>query len=291
MSELPIQLFTSYIPILLILILYFLYIYLDIEQLQETFENNIRILHLVLYSQNDAYDKMHDATSELYKNIKNMDTYYYCFSPNIQNEYDLSGDILYIKGEETFLPGILEKTLKAFEYFKDELPKYTHVVRSNISTVIDFVKLKRELAKEEINYGGGALITLTTISSSYGTIRDPNWEGTLYSSGTAIVFSSKTIQKMLTQMDSIPREVIDDVALGIYIREKEPEIEVKDIGKWHMIPDLSKTDNAVDEYIATNDVIFYRNNNGDRNLDAKQMKKIVDILSQTSESFTIAAEN
>jgi len=291
MSELPIQLFTSYIPILLILILYFLYIYLDIEQLQETFENNIRILHLVLYSQNDAYDKMHDVTSELYKNIKNMDTYYYCFSPNIQKEYDLSGDILFIKGEETFLPGILDKTLKAFEYFKDELPKYTYVVRSNISTVIDFVKLKKELVKEEINYGGGALITLTSLSASYGVMTDPNWAGTLYSSGTAIVFSSKTIQKMLTQMDSVPREVIDDVALGIYIREKEPEIKVKDIGKWHMVPDISKTNDSIDEMIETNDIIFYRNNNGNRDLDAQQMKQIADVLSRTSESFTITTEN
>lgn len=287
MSELPSQLFTSYIPILLILILYFLYIYLDIEQLQETFENNIRILHLVLYSQNDAYDKMHDATSELYKNIKNVDTYYYCFSPNIQNEFDLSGDVLFIKGEETFLPGILDKTLKAFEYFKDELPNYTHVVRSNISTVIDFKKLKHELAKEEINYGGGALITLNDIFPPYGTMRDPNWVGTLYSSGTAIVFSSKTIQKMLTKLDSIPRDVIDDVALGIHIREQQPEVGVKDIGKWHMVPDISKTNDSVDEMIETNDIIFYRNNNGNRDLDAEQMKKIVKVLSERSEPFTV----
>jgi hypothetical protein len=283
-----IQLALPYIPILLILILYFLYIYLDIEHLQETFENNMRILHLVLYSKNDAYDKMHDSTSALYKDAPNVDTYYYCFSPDIQNDYELSGDILFIKGEETFLPGILEKTLKAFEYFKDELPKYTHVVRSNISTVIDFKKLKRELAKEEINYGGGVLINLTSISLPYGTMRDPNWMGTTYSSGTAIIFSSKTVQNMLKQMATIPRDVIDDVALGIYIREQEPEIEPKNIGKWHVVPDMSsEKPEEMEKMIHTNDFIFYRNNNGNRELDAEQMKKIVRILSESSEPFTV----
>jgi hypothetical protein len=259
-----------------------LYIYLDIENLKETFENNIRILHLVLYSPGGSYDKMHEATSPLYKNIKNVDTYYYCFSPDIPGDYKLDDDILYIKGDETFIPGILDKTIKAFEYFKDDLPNYTYIVRSNISTVIDFTKLKKELINQEVNFGGGVMMHLSSLNPPYGKITEENehWLGTSYPSGTAIIFSSDTLQKLLTQTDKLHREVIDDVALGLHLRENNPEVEPKQIGKFTFVQNMADSeDGEMEKMVKTNDFIFYRNHNGNRELDANQIKKLSHILS------------
>ena len=82
----------------------------------------MKILHLVLYSKEEYYDKMKELTSNFYKLYnKNVDTYYYYFDENIKDNYELIENNLKIKGKESWIPGILDKTIKAFKYFENKL--------------------------------------------------------------------------------------------------------------------------------------------------------------------------
>jgi hypothetical protein len=45
---------------------------------------------------------------------------------------------IFIKQDETYIPGILNKTIVAINYFMNKYPEYTHIWRTNLSSVIDF---------------------------------------------------------------------------------------------------------------------------------------------------------
>ena len=155
-------------------------------------QKNIRILNLVLYSYDKGgpYDKMKDITYQYYKTFPFLTTYYYRFDPELRSDFEMRNNVLHIKGEESYIPGILKKTLHAFEYFRKELDNYDYVVRSNISTIIRFDKLQEELHKNRTDYGCSLCWGLDTTHPIAS-------ENTIYSSGTAIIFSSKTLLKLL----------------------------------------------------------------------------------------------
>jgi hypothetical protein len=172
-----------------------------------------KILHLVLYSLNDNdYNNMYNITSSFYKKIPNVTTYYYCYNNNIDTEYKLDGDILYIKGNESYLPGILEKTIKAFKYFEKE--EYDYVIRTNISSIINFKNLSFVLKEYPINYGG-KLECLQWIDEKGGIIDTTYW-GTTYAQGICIILSSSTYHYLLNT--ELNYNVIDDVSIGLALK-------------------------------------------------------------------------
>jgi hypothetical protein len=170
-----------------------------------------KILHLVLYS--GEYKQMYDATRGFYA-AQNIPTYYYSFSPNISSEYLLQDDQLLIRGTESYLPGILDKTLKALRYFP--LDQYQYIIRSNASTVIDFEPLLDELSRNPVDYAGSFAHELQWLDTGNG-ITDRTYWGTRYASGTCIILSRDAATKLLNH--TLDHKVIDDVAIGVAMKQ------------------------------------------------------------------------
>jgi hypothetical protein len=145
----------------------------------------LRILQLVLFSHSKEYDQMKALSSEFYKK-QNIRTIYYCFSEDIKDEYELNCDILYFKGSESFLPGITDKTVRAFSHFESELDQYDYIVRSNSSTIINYHLLIPYLYNHPLDYGAGFIFNLQWLDHGYG-ITDRSYWGTLYGTGTSIM--------------------------------------------------------------------------------------------------------
>ena len=135
---------------------------------------------------------------------------------------DREKQIIFLKGEETFIPGILEKTIKSFKIITQMFPEYDYIVRSNISTIVNLKLLREKLYQYEtpILYGG--------------YIRDLQWcgsgittscfFGTLFASGIGIIFSKSTINIILDNTHLLRYDIIDDVALGVLFKEHFPKI-------------------------------------------------------------------
>jgi hypothetical protein len=243
----------------LIIIIIFIIVFLFIKE--EPFTNIItvpkvqpKILHLVLFSHdNGPYDMMYQLTSKFYKSFPNVTTYYYSFDPNIEGIYQIKDDILYIKGDEGYIPNILDKTMKAFDYFNKRMD-YDYIVRSNISTIINFNLLSEKLLHDTLDYGGTSS-ALNWLAPDYGIV-DEKYFGLNFVSGLCIILSKKIVNKILENRANLNYNIIDDVAIGILIRDYIPNTK------------LTTYNNYLDS-------IFFRNRTTDRYNDIENMKLII----------------
>lgn len=234
----------------------------------------MKILNLVLYSDTqDLYEHMKSILDVFYKSYhQNVHTIFYKYSPYIAEEYILDDNILHVKGDESFVPGILQKTLKVFDYIvkSNYYNQFDYIIRSNISTVIDFDLLIRELQKNPVKiYAGGLIHNLQWANPCCG-IRDSTHFGTSFANGTSIMFSKEGSKCLVDNQHLIDKSIIDDVAIGIFMKKHVPEsYPPKAIGN-----NAFKTMNTtylnnedipeLKNMILSNNNIFYRNRWGDR---------------------------
>ena len=247
------------------------------EKKEEKKEKKIKIINLVLFSNSPLYDKMYDISNKFYSRYKNVTTIYYTYSSDIYEDYyhDKQKNILLIKGKESFIPGILDKTIKAFEYVYSHYPHYDYIVRTNISTIVDFNKLNKLLYEDKVDYATSNLITVFKgYRSPFYGINDDRFQGLEYPSGTCIIFSQKLFKKMmnLTNLSNLlERSVIDDVAIGFLIKVHLPEFKLHNYSEYfteNCRDNLSDNDN--------DDKIFFRNRKDEnREKDIECMKKTI----------------
>lgn len=239
-------------------------------------DSKINILNLVLYSDSPEYNEMYNITNEHYKKYKNVKTVYYKFHSNNDNDkdkeryiYDENKNILHIKGKDTYLPGILDKTLKAFYYFKDDYKKYDYIVRTNISSIVNFNNLCDELEKRPLNYGTSISLKITK------NYRDPNcginddrYQETKYASGTCIIFSRRLFGDILSKINLFDYSVIDDVSFGYFVKNNT-KYTLENLGRYMLTDSNIFKDKNIDKYI------LFRNRSDNRNKDIETMKYIV----------------
>ena len=216
-------------------------------------ERKFSILNLILFSNENCvyreyYLKMVELQKEYMKSYKsnnnNIIFYFYCYKEDLQEEYMIEDDVIYIKGVESYVPGILEKTIKAFEITKNM--EYDFLVRSNISTVIDYSKLDNLLYKipDDIIYAGGSCRLLTGLNHPYGIHKVYNIPFIL---GTSIILKKEGVYKLINNKNLLSETIIDDVAIGLFFNH------------------FGDKPYGFDSYYrynlscVSNDVIFYRN--------------------------------
>jgi hypothetical protein len=242
-----------------------------------------KILHFVLYSrQNEIYRNMYELTSSYYKKYNyNVTTIYYVFDNTIDDEYKMEDDILLIKGEEIF-SNITIKTLKAFKFFSNEVDNYEYIVRSNISTIINFKVLLNHLINNKITYGGGNIMKLEWLDEKSG-ITDNSLFDLKFSQGTCIILNQEIFKQIIENNNKLRCDVIDDVSISEFINNTLninhiDHVNICNVPNLHGIYDdilnLIKYD--------VNNIIVYRNNNRIQNsfetVDLIQMKFIIDII-------------
>ena len=104
--------------------------------------------------------------------------------------------------EENFIPGILKKTIKGFEYVNERY-EYKHILRTNLSSffIIDkLIDLNNKLPTAKIYYGCGRK---------------------RLHCGAAIWFSRDIIENIILNQDKLDYRLIDDWAIFEYIKNTE----------------------------------------------------------------------
>ena len=268
----------SIFVILLFIVIAFIF-YIRKSKIYEPLKanNDLLFINLVLYSSDEQDDKMYELTRNYYKKFKNVKTIYYKYNENLTSDYIKKDDIIEFRGKETYVPGVLEKTLKAFDYISTM--EYDYVVRSNITTIVNFDLLSEYLVDNPIEYGGLKMV-LKWLDEAGGVI-DETYFGTEFASGTCIIFSKNSLTELLQFKENIKKNIIDDLSIGIFVKEYL-DVEPKFIpdSLYYSVPNENGNADAIIELIKDKNYIFYRNRQPDRAIDVSQMKIIIDYLNR-----------
>lgn len=251
----------------------------------------MKILHLVLYSDNrNYYYEMYKLLSPFYKEFKsNVTTLFYKYNETIQDDFMIENDILHIKGgPETRYPGLLEKTIKALEYIcsTNIIHNYDYVLRTDGSTIVNFDLLFPLLRQNPIKFYGGILINNLEWLDYPSGIFDTKWFGTLYVSGSNIIWTKQSVQFMIENKTNLHYELVDDLSIGILMQEKtknDPE-RLANNGFIHVPPFVENSESLhhskLIDMVKSNKHIVYKNKNylGDQRIDVIQMKIILETI-------------
>jgi len=239
----------------------------------------VKILNLVLYSDTEYYNNMYNILSNYYNKFDNVKTYFYKYDNTIKNDIELHGDIYKIKGIETYVPGILNKTLKIFKYLEKEAYDYDYIIRTNISTIIDFKLMSIELEKNPIPfYGSIFILCLKWLDINAGII-DTKYYNSYYAAGTNIILSKKGYKLLLDNVHLIDFSIIDDLSIGVLFKTLNINYTNIAPNKYISIPIINNI-NELNSLIEKNYIAYRNRNDVNRNIDVIQMKMITDLLSQ-----------
>lgn len=212
----------------------------------------MRILNLILYSDTPFYQNMKGLLSLYLATVPDLTHYYYCFDPLLTTPFVVQGNVIKFKGVESFRPGILDKTLRVLKLTFGW--GFDYVVRSNISTVVNFHKLKVVLGQSPFQWGGWVRESPRRDATKGITAKNP----LLYISGTCIILSRYAVAQILQSQHLIDKSLIDDIALAFLARRLG--VALIHIGR--VVKNGKYQPNK----------IIYRNKVSDRNLDVERMK-------------------
>lgn len=111
-------------------------------------------------------------------------------------EFDNDAMTIYVKGEETYIPGILHKTIEAIRALGRS---FDYIWRTNLSSVLDYQGLLDYVDSCDISYGGYV-----------GTSVD----GYKFASGAGFLMSRCAVDYLIENESLLMMDVIDDVAIG-----------------------------------------------------------------------------
>ena len=236
----------------------------------------MKLLILAIYSKNKEYDEMLSIQRSYVHKFPNITSYFIDFREHQTNDIEVEGDFIYVKGKDTFI-NITYKTIKALEYAVQHL-KFDYMIRTNMSTIINIPALNAycsTLRKTKI-YTGGLLTPLHWIDKKSG-IKDQTYWGAKYFQGTSIIMSRDVVSFMIKNKSNIHYDIIDDVAIGIFIEHYFPYALYTDLPYFYTAPKNIKPSEVDNQFV------FFRNRAYKNRVgDVKNMKIIRNVLYKTT---------
>lgn len=246
----------------------------------------MRVLLLVIHQIGSPYDEMYEVQSAHYARYASLDTYFVCFSETIERDFCIEGDILYLRGTESRVPGLLQKTIEAMLLANAQ--SYDFVIRSNSSTLINFDQLLgflRYAQDNAIHILAGSRQTLAWPDPDSG-ITDQKYFGTVFAGGTMIVLSRYATEKLLRYRHFLDYSVVDDVAIGVFF-ERVVKIGIAKIDKKFFVLNTKNEtfDQKKDLLTAVQkeiNPVAWRNKSKNRQEDVKCMHWIAQLIQLSS---------
>lgn len=163
----------------------------------------MKILTLRIYNSTHDYDSMY----KLHKQYDTNSIYLISSTSITEPNYNPETQMLTVPGKESLIPGILEKTILGIEYCLKNF-EFDVLIRSNMSTVIDYVELKNQLSKINNPYGGHIW--------GFSFQNEPF----NFVSGCCIVLNKDICNYLLENKNDLVYHLPDDVAIGFLLRKQ-----------------------------------------------------------------------
>lgn len=166
----------------------------------------MNIIILIIASDEDTkYIEMQNIWRRYMNNHSNIKSFFIKSTNNIDQNViiDNSENTMYIKNHETYIPGILQKTISAIEFCIRNF-EFDYIYRTNLSSLLDINKLYNFILNTSIKYGGVI----------------GNYNGIKYASGSGFLLSKDTSLYLVENNNLLNYQVIDDISIGELLNKK-----------------------------------------------------------------------
>lgn len=185
----------------------------------------LKTLILIIATDNlNAYKELQKVwEAYMNKDPDHFEVYFMRADPELKESFSVKRNEITVKTEESFVPGIVNKTIMSLEAMASRLDEFDYVIRTNLSSFFPFDNLLKYLNKlpRENCYAGIALYQPKELGLP------PGFDLVPFVSGAGIIWS-KDVAKMLidghAEYNVYKKDTPDDVFLGLFFQEKKVPI-------------------------------------------------------------------
>lgn len=160
----------------------------------------MKIIFLILANDNEHYLQMQKLWRTYMNTHLNINSYFIKYSSDINTDIVLDNDTIFIKGNESLIPGCLDKTIKSIEYLLENYD-FDYLIRTNMSIVWNLEKIYNLILTNNFVAAGHILYK----------------RGVQFQSGTGILLNKNVCQLIIKNKNHIKYDRIDDLSLGILL--------------------------------------------------------------------------
>lgn len=179
---------------------------------REHYSDKNKLATIIIYDESVSHerDKKEILCSYL-KKVPNL-VFYFVTYRNQDSELEVIDHMIYVKGVEGFIPGILNKTMLALNYLNKH-HEYEYMVRSNISTIVLWDRFPWKEMDGHHYAGTNVLRFIPELP---------------FAQGTNIILSHEAVSFLLSHESMLDKSIIDDVAIAKFILTRYPIYELHD---------------------------------------------------------------
>jgi hypothetical protein len=153
-----------------------------------------------------------------------------------RNSYRVDDDCFYDDSPEIGYGNLLRKTISFFEYCYTN-KDFDYILRPNCGSYVNLSLLKKfiiqnNMPQEKVYFGKGGFCERTQ---------------TPFVSGAAMLISRDVVEIIVKNKDFLDHRLVDDVALGRLLTQKQVKIASNALRKIVTLPDIINDNSAVDD--------------------------------------------
>lgn len=182
-----------------------------------------KVLILIIASDNHpAFAELHKVwRSYMNRDPENIEAYFIKADPNLSEPNKVVGDTIFTKGEESYKPGILKKTVLSMECMLQNGKKYDYILRTNLSSFYVFPRLLEfiQTLPEKNCYASHPLLPSYDIPAEFSQIA--------FGWGTGFILSRDLAEDMVKNKEELflrSSEIPDDVLIGLFCSKRNIHI-------------------------------------------------------------------
>uniref|UniRef100_A0A6C0AQ00 Uncharacterized protein n=1 Tax=viral metagenome TaxID=1070528 RepID=A0A6C0AQ00_9ZZZZ len=224
--------------------------------------NHYKFVFLIIDSDSEScYNENRTIIRSFMNSHPNIKTFFVRMNPDQTDPVRLIGDVLMCRGTESFIPGILEKTLTSMEYCLRNI-SFDFCIRTNLSSFWNF----KELLHSSTTFPKEGFVSAHLGQYNETKALGTPYYGVTFPSGSGYICSRDIIELYTANRSSFIMDLPDDVAIGQFLLTKNIPINS---GKRH---DYTHNTHQISQDIVLNDVLHghhyhYRVKGYDRQYD------------------------
>jgi len=161
----------------------------------------MEIIILILANDSDHYLECQNLWRSYMNLHPNIKSYFIKLDPQITTDILLDNNTIFIKGNESFVPGCLIKTINSIDFLL-KTQNFDFIFRTNMSSVLDLHKFYNLLDNYKNDYSGKI--------GYHNNIK--------FASGAGMLLSKQLCYTLINSKNTLDYNLLDDVSIGFLLQ-------------------------------------------------------------------------